>query len=342
MCGICGVIGPAADQGVDRMVAAMGHRGPDDSGQFEDKGFALGHTRLAIIDTSAGAHQPMSNPNGSVWIAYNGEAYNYREERVQLAQKGHVFTTSSDTEVVLRLYEQYGIEFLSHLRGMFALAIYDRRSPRPRLLLARDPFGIKPLLYSQIGESLIFASELKALLASGKGLTVKVSGRDFDATKFIAQFDCVFSFHVLEHVADPLKFLEDLCSFVKPGGKIGLSVPNQDGPIDYIRPCVMNMPPHHATRWRLRTFETAAEKLGLKIKRVAYEPLLLDNYSYYSYYWLSYRFPGTTAMRRVLRKAVSLSLQGVFGGLRLIGLRHLYGLRGQSIYILFGKPHLSS
>ena len=167
MCGICGVIGPAADQGVDRMVAAMGHRGPDDSGQFEDKGFALGHTRLAIIDTSAGAHQPMSNPNGSVWIAYNGEAYNYREERVQLAQKGHVFTTSSDTEVVLRLYEQYGIEFLSHLRGMFALAIYDRRGPRPRLLLARDPFGIKPLLYSQIGESLIFASELKALLASG-------------------------------------------------------------------------------------------------------------------------------------------------------------------------------
>jgi asparagine synthase (glutamine-hydrolysing) len=149
------------------MIKAMHERGPDDTGVFEADGVVLGHTRLAIIDRSPGGHQPMGNAEKSIWIAYNGETYNYREERERLIQKGHVFTTSSDTEVVLRLYEEYGIEFLSHLRGIFALAIYDRRPRHPRLVLARDPFGIKPLLYASRKGSLIFASELKALLASG-------------------------------------------------------------------------------------------------------------------------------------------------------------------------------
>jgi asparagine synthase (glutamine-hydrolysing) len=167
MCGICGIMGPAAAQGVNEMVAAMDHRGPDDSGLFRDNELVLGHTRLAIIDRSMGGHQPMSNADGSVWIIYNGEAYNFHEEREWLKKRGHRFSTASDTEVVLRLYEEHGQKFLGRLRGMFALAIYDRRPPRPRLLLARDPFGIKPLLYSQIGRSLVFASELKALFASG-------------------------------------------------------------------------------------------------------------------------------------------------------------------------------
>ncbi len=149
------------------MIKAMHHRGPDDIGAFGTDQVALGHTRLAIIDRSPGGHQPMSNADKNVWITYNGEMYNYREERERLAQKGHVFATSSDTEVVLRLYEEYGIEFVSHLRGIFALAIYDRRPQHPRLVLVRDPFGVKPLLYASRKGSLIFASELKALLSSG-------------------------------------------------------------------------------------------------------------------------------------------------------------------------------
>jgi asparagine synthase (glutamine-hydrolysing) len=151
------------------MMAALGHRGPDDSGLFQDARVTLGMTRLAIIDPSAGAHQPMSNPEQTIWIVYNGEVYNFQCERRLLETHGHQFSSSSDTEVVLRMYEHYGDEFLLRLRGMFALTIYDRRRGpgRERLLLARDYFGIKPLLYARDGERLVFASELKALLASG-------------------------------------------------------------------------------------------------------------------------------------------------------------------------------
>jgi asparagine synthase (glutamine-hydrolysing) len=150
------------------MVRAMSHRGPDDSGRFDDASVSLGMTRLAIIDLTPGGHQPMANEDGSVCIVYNGEAYNFRSERKQLEAKGHRFRSTSDTEVVLRLYEEYGDDFLTRMRGMFALAVYDRRSANAgRLLLARDHFGIKPLLYAWTSGSLVFASELKALLASG-------------------------------------------------------------------------------------------------------------------------------------------------------------------------------
>jgi asparagine synthase (glutamine-hydrolysing) len=152
------------------MVGAMHHRGPDDSGLFTDGRVTLGMTRLAIIDTTSGGHQPMQTPDGQITIVYNGELYNFRSERELLEKRGCVFHSSSDTEVVLRLYEQYGDDFLIRMRGMFALAIYDkRRGPgRERLLLARDHMGIKPLLYARVGDSLIFASEIKALLASGQ------------------------------------------------------------------------------------------------------------------------------------------------------------------------------
>jgi asparagine synthase (glutamine-hydrolysing) len=169
MCGIAGITGHAPPETIHKMVAAMGHRGPDDSGVFVADGCALGHARLSIIDLSPRAHQPMANADGSLVIVYNGETYNFQKERALLEQKGHRFSSQSDTEVVLRLYEEYGDDFLLRLRGMFALAIYDkRRGPgRERLLLARDQLGIKPLLYSETNGRLIFASEMKALLASG-------------------------------------------------------------------------------------------------------------------------------------------------------------------------------
>jgi asparagine synthase (glutamine-hydrolysing) len=168
MCGICGFLGEGGQETLDRMVAALRHRGPDDRGTHREAGLGLGCTRLAILDLSAAGHQPMPNRERTVWIAYNGETYNFRAERQILEQRGRRFSSSSDTEVVLGMYEEYGDDFLSRLRAMFALALYDRRRGpgRERLLLARDPFGIKPLLFAYVGPRLVFASEIKTLLAS--------------------------------------------------------------------------------------------------------------------------------------------------------------------------------
>jgi asparagine synthase (glutamine-hydrolysing) len=169
MCGICGIWGHSDPAKTDRMVAAMHHRGPDDSGVYNAANISLGMTRLAVIDLNPTGHQPMSNSEQTLWIIFNGEIYNYREERVQLEKLGYKFVSTSDTEVILRMYEQYGDDFLLRLRGMFALAIYDKRkgTGSERLFIARDQLGIKPLLYSERGGTLLFASELKALLASG-------------------------------------------------------------------------------------------------------------------------------------------------------------------------------
>ncbi len=169
MCGICGIAGDFSPADIESMVSAMRHRGPDDAGVFREDRIALGMTRLAVIDLSPRARQPMGNRDGSVRIVYNGEAYNFREERAILEGKGHSFRSASDTEVVLRMYEEYGDDFPRRLRGMFALAIYDKRNGpgRERLLLARDHLGIKPLLYARAGPRFLFASEMKALLSSG-------------------------------------------------------------------------------------------------------------------------------------------------------------------------------
>ena len=169
MCGICGVWGEQNDSSVIAMVTAMHHRGPDDSGVFTDPRVSLGMTRLAIIDPSSGGHQPMTTPNEEIVVIYNGELYNFRSEKALLEKQGYEFASTSDTEVVLRMYEHYGDDFVTRMRGMFALAIYDRRRGpgRERLVLARDQMGIKPLLYAHIDGKLIFASEIKALLASG-------------------------------------------------------------------------------------------------------------------------------------------------------------------------------
>jgi asparagine synthase (glutamine-hydrolysing) len=166
MCGICGVWGNAGQEAVEAMISTMHHRGPDDRGVHVGSEAALGMTRLSILDLTPAAHQPMSNPEGTVWIVFNGEAYNHQSERELLESRGYTFTSRSDTEVVLRMYEHYGDDFLTRIRGMFALAIHDLRDDE-RLLLARDQFGIKPLLYAEAGGRVVFASEMKALLASG-------------------------------------------------------------------------------------------------------------------------------------------------------------------------------
>lgn len=168
MCGICGILGKGTQKNLDDMLAAIRHRGPDDEGVYCDENIALGMRRLAIIDISPSGHQPMSNPEKTVWIIYNGEIYNFQDERGVLQKKGYQFQSSSDTEVLLMMYLEYGEAFLEKVRGMFALAIYDKRKGNhyEKLILARDPFGIKPLLFYKTKEGLVFASEMKALLKS--------------------------------------------------------------------------------------------------------------------------------------------------------------------------------
>jgi asparagine synthase (glutamine-hydrolysing) len=146
---------------LEEMSAALIHRGPDSEGMFVDNGTGLAARRLAIIDLETG-DQPLSNEDGSVTVVQNGEIYNYRELRSELVGKGHSFRTQGDTEVLAHLYEEDGPGFAERLRGMFAIAVWDGR--RKRLVLARDRFGIKPLYYRLTGDSLSFASELKALV----------------------------------------------------------------------------------------------------------------------------------------------------------------------------------
>ena len=146
---------------ISSMASALQHRGPDDSGVFIDKNIGLGHRRLSIIDLSGG-RQPMHNEDGTLWLVYNGEFYNFREEREKLMEKGHSFYTNSDSEVILHLYEEYGQECVLKINGMFAFAIYD--SNTKRLFLARDRLGIKPLVYFFDGRRFAFASEIKSLL----------------------------------------------------------------------------------------------------------------------------------------------------------------------------------
>ncbi|WP_165234579.1 asparagine synthase (glutamine-hydrolyzing) [Aquisphaera insulae] len=166
MCGIAGFVnrdGWAADRAiVERMTRVLAHRGPDGDGFHVSGQVALGHRRLSIIDV-AGGGQPMCNEDGTVWISYNGELYNELDLRPELEAKGHSYRTSSDTETIVHLYEEEGLEFVRRLNGMFALAIWD--APKRRLVLARDRMGQKPLFYAELpGGGLAFGSEPKAVL----------------------------------------------------------------------------------------------------------------------------------------------------------------------------------
>jgi asparagine synthase (glutamine-hydrolysing) len=147
---------------IESMTDIMSHRGPDDHGFYCRGSVALGHRRLSILDLSPAGHQPMCNEDGTVWVVFNGEIYNYKQLRSQLEGKGHQFRSTSDTEVIVHAYEQYSVDCVKHFDGMFAFAIWDER--RRRLLLARDHFGIKPLYYFTGPDFLSFASEIKALL----------------------------------------------------------------------------------------------------------------------------------------------------------------------------------
>jgi asparagine synthase (glutamine-hydrolysing) len=169
VCGIAGIATTHPDDSLrsaaDRMAASMKHRGPDSQGVQEFRACLLVNARLSIIDLSDRGRMPMSSPDGQTWITYNGETYNAGELRAELEGRGHSFRTTSDTEVVLHLYLEYGERFVEKLRGMFAFAIWDARERK--LVLGRDRLGIKPLYLHESAGQLVFASELKALLASG-------------------------------------------------------------------------------------------------------------------------------------------------------------------------------
>jgi len=169
MCGICGLARPTAgplpvpEDIVVRMCQEIVHRGPNDEGVYVDDRVGLGTRRLSIIDLETG-HQPLSNEDGSIWIAYNGEAYNYAEVRDELIARGHVLRTKSDTETLVHAYEEWGSDFIHRFRGMFAFALWDKRNGK--LLLVRDRVGVKPLYYTLTpGGTLVFGSELKTILA---------------------------------------------------------------------------------------------------------------------------------------------------------------------------------
>jgi asparagine synthase (glutamine-hydrolysing) len=168
MCGICGVVETAgrnaAPELLDVMTRALGHRGPDGQGRHLDRHVGLGHTRLSIIDL-AGGDQPIFNEDRSVAVVFNGEIFNYRELTEELLARGHRFRTHSDTETIVHLYEEHGMDLLHKLRGMFAFALLDCRTDT--VFLVRDRFGIKPLYYHEHHGRLSFASEIAPLLESG-------------------------------------------------------------------------------------------------------------------------------------------------------------------------------
>lgn len=171
MCGICGKVSleGVREQDIRTMADSLIHRGPDDSGIFTDRIAGLGHRRLSIIDLTTGK-QPISNEDGTIWIVFNGEIYNYRTLRGELLAKGHRFATETDTETIVHAYEEYGVDCLKYLRGMFAFAIWDGK--RKRLFAARDHLGQKPFFYVERGHSFLFASEIKSLLAYDRSLAV--------------------------------------------------------------------------------------------------------------------------------------------------------------------------
>ncbi|MBD2017976.1 asparagine synthase (glutamine-hydrolyzing) [Microcoleus sp. FACHB-53] len=171
MCGIAGILTSGSDRDnletlVAQMQSALRHRGPDDRGIYisTDRQAAITHTRLSILDLSPAGHQPMSSADGRYWITFNGEIYNFRELRSKLMARGEQFHSQTDTEVILKLYQHFGTDCVKQLRGMFAFAIWDDLEKIG--FLARDPLGIKPLYYWQSGSTLVFASEIRAILAS--------------------------------------------------------------------------------------------------------------------------------------------------------------------------------
>ncbi len=186
MCGIAGFVlrdAKAQAAAVKAMCDRIRHRGPDDEGFYVEGGCALGMRRLSIIDLNTG-HQPISNEDGSVWVVFNGEIYNFQDLRRDLAARGHTFSTNTDTETLVHLFEDKGVEAVAPLRGMFAFAIWDTRARR--LFAARDRFGKKPLYYAALPSGLYFGSEIKCLRAAGVPLEI-----DEEALRLYFQFNYI-------------------------------------------------------------------------------------------------------------------------------------------------------
>ncbi len=173
MCGICGFNWEDREL-IKECARIISHRGPDGEGYYTDRNVSLGHRRLSIIDLSKKGKQPMSNEDGTVWITFNGEIYNYKEIGEGLEKSGHTFASNTDTEAIIHSYEQYGPDCVKKFRGMFAFCIWDSR--KRILFLARDPIGKKPVYYFWDGKMFIFASEIKAILAAGIKREVNVQG----------------------------------------------------------------------------------------------------------------------------------------------------------------------
>jgi asparagine synthase (glutamine-hydrolysing) len=194
MCGISGLIYFNKERKIDlsvlkNMTDTLNHRGPDDEGFYIHNNVGLGFRRLSIIDLNTG-HQPLSNKDESKWIVFNGEIYNFLEQRELLKQKGYSFKTKTDTEVILKLYEEYGVNCLQYLRGMFAFAIWD--NDKQQLFCARDRFGIKPFYYYTDKNKFVFGSEIKAILKSG----------DIDKTLSYDALDSYFAFgYITSHLS---------------------------------------------------------------------------------------------------------------------------------------------
>ncbi len=200
MCGICGFVYPSASRraepGIVRAMAqTLIHRGPDDEGIFCQEAVALANRRLSIIDLEGG-HQPLSNEDGTLWVVQNGEIYNFLEIKKELEIKGHLFRTRSDTEVIVHSYEEWGLAFIHHLRGMFAFALWDGR--QKKLILGRDRIGVKPLYYALLPDgTLIFGSEIKAILA-------------YPEIPRRLDFDALDLYLTLEYIPAPYSIFKDI------------------------------------------------------------------------------------------------------------------------------------
>lgn len=205
MCGIAGIIhldGKLVDRDLlGRMTDVIEHRGPDASGFYVRKNVGLGHRRLSIIDLSENGRQPMCNEDNNVWITFNGEIYNYKSINNVLKNRGHVFRSNCDTETIVHAYEEFGRDCLGHLRGMFAFGIWDEKEKR--FFAAVDRLRIKPLYYTQVGNTFFFASELKALLATG-------------LVKPVLNSEAIHHYLSLQAVPVPMTIYENV--FALPGG----------------------------------------------------------------------------------------------------------------------------
>lgn len=262
MCGIAALFAyhdaaPPVDRDeLARVTAAMARRGPDGQGLWiaPDRRVGLGHRRLAIVDLSPGGAQPMSDESGDLVISFNGEIYNHVELRRQLEARGHRFRSRSDTEVLLRLYADRGDAMLAELRGMFAIALYDRR--RDALLLARDPYGIKPLYFADDGWSVRAASQVKALIAGG------AIGRDLDPAGIVG-------FHLFGSVPEPFTIYRSIQA-VPPGqllwiDRVGMLPPRPFASIGEAlrRACARDAGSPHAVRRALA--DSVAVHLGADV-----------------------------------------------------------------------------